>query len=87
MAHILTCGATGTLIGIDNRLSVLQNYGKTMADALTAATAVAQPRINLCVHILDREVVNRGDGFDSQISEISVRAVVVPGHELLDILE
>jgi len=87
MAHVLTCGAAGALIGIDNRLLALQNNGITMADALAATAAVAQFRINLRAHILDREVVSRGDGFDSQISEIPVRVVVVLGHELLDVLK
>ena len=87
MAHVLARGAAGAQTRIHNGLSVLKNYGVTMADPLAAATAVAQLQINLRAHILNSEVVSRGDCLDSQIPKISVRAIAVLGHELLDILE
>ena len=87
MAHVVARGAAGALTGIHNGLLVLKNYGVTMADPLATATAVAQFRLNLSVHIPDREVVSRSDSLNSQIPEVPVRAIAVPGHEFLDVLE
>ena len=87
MAQLLARRTAGALARIHNGLLVLQSYGIAVADALAAATAVAQLQLNLRIHFPEREFVRRGDGFDSQIPKIPVRAVAVPGHELLDVLE
>ena len=58
-----------------------------MADPLASAAAIAQLRLNLCIYFVEREFVRRGDSFDSQIPKIPVRVVVMPGHELFNVLE
>jgi len=87
MAHILAYGVAGAVARIHNDLLVFQSYRIAMADPLAEAAAVAQFRLNLRIHFLEREFVRRGDGLDSQIPKIPVRVVAVPGHELLDVLE
>lgn len=87
VAHVLACGAAGAQTRIHDGLLILQSYSITMADPLAAATAVAQFRLDLRAHILDRQVVSRGDCLCSQVPKVPVRMVAVPGHELLDVLK